>query len=166
MADRRRKQSVSGLLLHLCRIAGRYSDYLLRIVYACILLGRWIGTGLMVKFRPQDMLLVYALMNILLCGAVMIWGGMIGLYAMLAISFFMSIMYPTQFSLALKGLGNQTKSGSAFLVMAIVGNACLPQLTAYFMHANEHIYYMAYCVPMICFVFCAYYGWKGYKVID
>ena len=69
------------------------------------LLGRWIGTGLMVKFRPQDMLLVYALMNILLCGVVMLWGGMIGLYAMLAISFFMSIMYPTQFSLALKGLG-------------------------------------------------------------
>ena len=66
----------------------------------------------------------------------------------------------------LKGLGDQTKSGSAFLVMAIVGNACLPQLTAYFMHANEHIYYAAYCVPMICFIFCAYYGWKGYKVID
>ena len=130
------------------------------------LVGRWIGTGLMVKFRPQDMLLVYSLMNILLCGVVMIWGGMVGLYAMLAISFFMSIMYPTQFSLALKGLGDQTKSGSAFLVMAIVGNACLPQLTAYFMHANEHIYYAAYCVPMICFIFCAYYGWKGYKVID
>lgn len=130
------------------------------------LLGRWIGTGLMVKFRPQDMLLIYALMNILLCGVVVIWGGMVGLYAMLAISFFMSIMYPTQFSLALKGLENQTKSGSAFLVMAIVGNACLPQLTAYFMHANEHIYYMSYCVPMLCFVFCAYYGWKGYKVID
>ena len=130
------------------------------------LLGRWIGTGLMVKFRPQDMLLVYALMNILLCGVVMLWGGMIGLYAMLAISFFMSIMYPTQFSLALKGLGNQTKSGSAFLVMAIVGNACLPQLTAYFMHVNEHIYYVAYGIPMICFAFCVYYGWKGYKVID
>ena len=78
------------------------------------LVGRWIGTGLMVKFRPQDMLLVYSLMNILLCGVVMVWGGMVGLYAMLAISFFMSIMYPTQFSLALKGLGDQTKSGSAF----------------------------------------------------
>ena len=50
--------------------------------------------------------------------------------------------------------------------MAIVGNACLPQLTAYFMHINENIYYIAYGVPMICFVFCAYYGWKGYKVID
>ena len=73
------------------------------------LLGRWIGTGLMVKFRPQDMLLVYALANVALCAVVMALGGQIGLYAMLGISFFMSIMYPTQFSLALEGLGEQTK---------------------------------------------------------
>ena len=117
------------------------------------LLGRWIGTGLMVKFRPQDMLLVA-------------FGGQIGLYAMLGISFFMSIMYPTQFSLALEGLGEQTKSGSAFLVMAIVGNACLPQFTAYLMHINEQMYHVAYIVPLVCFLFCAYYGWKGYKVIN
>ena len=130
------------------------------------LLGRWVGTLLMVRFRPQDMLLVYALANVILCGVVACCGGMVGLYAMLAISFFMSIMYPTQFSLALKDLGSDTKSGSAFLVMAIVGNACLPQLTAYFMHVNEQAYYMAYAIPLICFAFCAYYGWKGYKVID
>lgn len=130
------------------------------------LLGRWIGTFLMVRFRPQDMLVVYALMNVLLSAVVMGFGGMIGLYAMLAISFFMSIMYPTQFSLALKDLGANTKSGSAFLVMAIIGNACLPQLTAYIMHRYESIYQMAYCIPLICFIFCAYYGWKGYKVID
>ena len=130
------------------------------------LAGRWIGTLLMVRFRPQDMLLVYSLANVILCLVVVCYGGMIGLYAMLAISFFMSIMYPTQFSLALRGLGSDTKSGSAFLVMAIVGNACLPQLTAYFMHVNEHIYYVAYLVPLVCFAFCAYYGWKGYKIID
>lgn len=130
------------------------------------LLGRWIGTMLMVKFKPQNMLVVYALANIALCGAIMAFGGMTGLYAMLGVSFFMSIMYPTQFSLALEGLGKNTKSGSAFLVMAIVGNACLPQLTAYIMHHNEHIYQIAYIIPLICFVFCAYYGWKGYKVMD
>ena len=130
------------------------------------LAGRWTGTLLMVKFRPQDMLLVYALINVLLCIVVVCFGGWTGLYAMLGISFFMSIMYPTQFSLALTDLGSNTKSGSAFLVMAIVGNACLPQLTAYVMHLNEHIYYIAYAIPMICFLFCAYYGWKGYKVID
>ena len=115
---------------------------------------------------PQDMLLVYALVNILLCAIVAVCGGWIGLYAMLGISFFMSIMYPTQFSLALKDLGSQTKSGSAFLVMSIVGNACLPQFTAYLMHVNEQMYHLAYVVPMVCFLFCAYYGWRGYKVLD
>lgn len=126
--------------------------------------GRWIGTLLMVRFRPQGMLLAYSLANIVLCGIIAVFGGMVGLYAMLAVSFFMSIMYPTQFSLALKGLGEDTKSGSAFLVMAIIGNACLPQLTAYFMNHNREVYYLAYIVPMICFFFTAYYGWKGYRV--
>lgn len=130
------------------------------------LLGRWIGTLFMGKFKPQNMLLLYAIINVMLCIVIAVFGGMIGLYAMLGVSFFMSIMYPTQFSLALKDLGSNTKSGSAFLVMAIVGNACLPQLTAYFMHLNEHIYQIAYIIPLICFLFCAYYGWKGYKVVD
>jgi FHS family L-fucose permease-like MFS transporter len=128
--------------------------------------GRWIGTLLMVKFRPQNMLVVYALLNVLLCLVIMVCGGMVGIYAMLAIAFFMSIIYPTQFSLALTGLGKNTKSGSAFLVMAIVGNACLPQLTAYIMDRNSAVYYIAYVIPMICFAICAYYGWKGYKVVD
>ena len=128
------------------------------------LVGRWIGTGLMVKFRPQDMLLVYALLNVILCGVIALCGGTVGLYAMLAVSFFMSIMYPTQFSLALKDLGDNTKSGAAFLVMAIVGNACLPQLTAYVMHRFEAVYHIAYLIPLVCFVFCAYYGWRGYRL--
>lgn len=130
------------------------------------LLGRWIGTLLMVKFKPQNMLVIYALTNIGLCGVIMAFGGMIGLYAMLGVSFFMSIMYPTQFSLALEGLGSKTKSGSAFLVMAIVGNVILPPLTGHLMDINQQQYQLAYIVPLICFIFCAYYGWKGYKVIN
>lgn len=130
------------------------------------LVGRWIGTLLMGYFRPQNMLLVYALANVLLCVVIMTFGGMVGLYAMLCVSFFMSIMYPTQFSLALTGLGDQTKSGSAFLVMAIVGNACVPQFTAYIMHTHMSFYQVAYIVPLICFAFCAYYGWRGHKVVD
>lgn len=128
------------------------------------LAGRWIGTMLMVRFRPQDMLLAYSIVNIILCGVIVIFGGMIGLYAMLAVSFFMSIMYPTQFSLAIKDLGEDTKSGAAFLVMAIIGNTCIPQITAYFMNHNKDVYYFAYIIPLICFFFTAYYGWKGYIV--
>ena len=130
------------------------------------LAGRWIGTLLMGRFRPQNMLTVYAVVNMVLCVVIMTFGGMVGLYAMLAVSFFMSIMYPTQFSLALTDLGSQTKSGSAFLVMAIVGNACLPQLTAYFMHSSSTAYQLAYFIPLICFAFCAYYGWRGHKVVN
>ena len=130
------------------------------------LVGRWVGTFLMTYIAPQRMLLVYALINVALCGVVAVEGGTTGMYAMIAISFFMSIMYPTQFSLALRDLGADTKSGSAFLVMAIVGNACLPQLTAWVMSHYPEVYQTAYLVPLICFIFCAYYGWKGYKVID
>ena len=130
------------------------------------LVGRWVGTFLMTYIAPQRMLLVYALINVALCGVVAMEGGTTGMYAMIAISFFMSIMYPTQFSLALRDLGTDTKSGSAFLVMAIVGNACLPQLTAWVMSHYPGVYQTAYLVPLVCFIFCAYYGWKGYKVID
>lgn len=130
------------------------------------LIGRWIGSFIMIKIRPQTMLLITAIANILLCMIIACFGGKTGLYAMLGISFFMSVMYPIQFSLALTDLRENTKSGSAFLVMAIVGNACLPQLTAYIMHLNEACYYVAYIVPMACFFFCAYYGWKGFKIVD
>ena len=129
------------------------------------LLGRWIGTTLMVKFRPENMLVVYGVANVLLCIFVCIVGGKAAVFAMMGISFFMSIMYPTQFSLALTDLKGDTKSGSAFLVMAIVGNSILPILTAYIQKsmANPNI---AYIIPLICFAVCAWYGWKGHKVID
>ena len=96
---------------------------------------------------------------------VCIVGGKAAVFAMMGISFFMSIMYPTQFSLALTDLKGDTKSGSAFLVMAIVGNSILPILTAYVQKsmANPNI---AYIIPLICFAVCAWYGWRGHKVID
>ncbi len=129
------------------------------------LLGRWIGTTLMVKFRPENMLVFYGIANVLLCIVVCIVGGKAAVYAMMGISFFMSIMYPTQFSLALTDLKGDTKSGSAFLVMAIVGNSILPLLTAYVQKSmsNPNI---AYVIPLVCFAVCAWYGWKGHKVVD
>ncbi len=130
------------------------------------LVGRWIGTALMTKLNPSSMLLVYSVVLIGLCLVISGMGGKAGLWAMLVVPFFMSIIYPTQFSMALQGLGEQTKSGSAFLVMAIVGNACLPQLTAYVMHFNPVAYHIAYLIPAVCFGFCAYYGWRNIRHKD
>ena len=128
------------------------------------LLGRWVGTLIMTKIAPEKMLTFYALANVVLCVVIVCFGGYVGLYAMLAVSFFMSIIYPTQFSLAINGLEEQTKSGSAFLVMAIVGNACVPQFTAFIMNRNEVFYQVAYIVPLVCFAVCAFYGFK-YKAL-
>ena len=129
------------------------------------LLGRWVGTTLMVKFRPENMLVFYGIANVLLCIIVCIVGGKAAVYAMMGISFFMSIMYPTQFSLALTDLKGDTKSGSAFLVMAIVGNSILPLLTAYVQKSMSNPN-TAYIIPLICFAVCAWYGWKGHVVRD
>ena len=137
----------SLFLVYCCTYAGipeSQATTFFGLYMLAFLLGRWIGTGLMSRFQPQRMLL----------------------YAMIGVSFFMSIMYPTQFALAITDLGDDTKSGSAFLVMAIIGNACLPQLTAYFMNHNPEAYATAYLIPLICFVFCAYYGWRGYRVVN
>lgn len=133
------------------------------IYMLAFLLGRWVGTLLMSRFKPRNMLALYAAANVVLCLTVVIAGGMAGIYCMIAISFFMSIIYPTQFSIALESLGPDTKSGSAFLVMAIVGNALLPQLTALVMTLNPTWYYVAYSVPMICFAICVWYAVNGCK---
>ena len=130
------------------------------------LLGRWIGAWLMGKFQPKNMLVVYGLANVVLCAVICLSEGMTAIYAMMGISFFMSIMYPTQFSLALTDLKGETKSGSAFLVMAIVGNSILPLLTAKFQVSLTTNHELAYIIPLICFAVCAWYGWKGHKVVD
>lgn len=156
----------SLFLVYACKYAGiseQTATTFFGVYMLMFLAGRWVGTALMVRLSPAKMLFAYALMLIALCVVICLCGGMVGLYALLAVSFFMSIIYPTQFSMALTGLGSLTKSGSAFLVMAIVGNACVPQLTAFVMHCNEEIYHIAYIIPMICFAFCAYYGWRNMR---
>ena len=153
----------SLFLVYCCTYAGIDEDTattFFGLYMLAFLVGRWVGTMIMARIEPTKMLTFYALANVILCIVIICFGGYVGIYAMLAVSFFMSIIYPTQFSLALNDLGDQTKSGSAFLVMAIVGNACVPQFTAYIMHRNETFYQVAYIVPLICFAVCAYYGYR------
>lgn len=153
----------SLFLVYCCTYAGideETATTFFGLYMLAFLMGRWVGTMIMARVEPTKMLTFYALANVILCIIIIVFGSHVGIYAMLAVSFFMSIIYPTQFSLALNDLGDQTKSGSAFLVMAIVGNACIPQFTAYIMHRNETFYQVAYIVPLICFAVCAYYGYN------
>jgi FHS family L-fucose permease-like MFS transporter len=81
---------------------------------------------------------------------------MAGVYILVALQFFMSIMFPTIFSLSLAGLGPKTKSASSFLIMAIVGGAVLPLLMG---KVSDLINIkVAYTVPALCFTAVTYFA--------
>lgn len=101
------------------------ADYL-TVSLVLFMLGRFAGTALLRRVAPAGLLAVFAAANVLLAGIAIAAPGMVGLYAMVALSFFMSVMFPTIFALGLDGLDHDArKLGSSLLVMSIVGGAVL-----------------------------------------
>src|SRR5688572_19351572 len=92
------------------------------------MVGRFVGTALMSRFRPVRLMGGYAIVNVALVLIACLIGGHVGVIALAATSFFMSIMFPTIFANSLKGLGELTKPASSFLVMSIIGGAVLTAL--------------------------------------
>ncbi|OQP66304.1 fucose permease [Niastella vici] len=112
--------------------------------------GRFIGTFLMQYISAARLLLTYSLIGITLLLVVIMNKSMAGIYALVALQFFMSIMFPTIFSLSLAGLGGKTKQASSFLIMAIVGGAVLPLVMGRV--SDLFNIKMAYAVPAVCFM--------------
>ncbi len=124
---------------------------------------RFVCTALMRVIAPHTLLWIFALAAAGLTGVAVIAEGYVGVYALVGISACMSLMFPTIYGLALHGLGDDdTKVGASGLIMAILGGAILTyvqgQVSDYFQDIN-----MSYLVPLVCFFFIAYYGWRGYK---
>ncbi|CAN5554320.1 L-fucose:H+ symporter permease [soil metagenome] len=158
----------SFFILYATKAAGidhvKAADYAGYGVGMAFMVGRFAGTFFMRFIKPAKLLLMYALINIVLCAAAMLLHGMITIYIVIAISFFMSIMFPTIFSLGIKDLGADTKFGSSLIIMSIVGGALLPPILGYISDVTDNIQ-QGYIVPMICFVVIAWFGWKGHQVI-
>ncbi len=114
--------------------------------------GRFAGTFLMKYIKPEKLLGLYAMINILLLAVATFSHGRIAVYTLMAVPFFMSIMFPTIFALGIKDLGEETKIASSFLVMSIVGGAVFPLLMGRISDATGGNIQIAYVVPMICFV--------------
>jgi MFS transporter, FHS family, L-fucose permease len=133
-------------------------DAAVYLTYALIafLIGRFAGTALMRFIAPARLLFAYACANVALIAVAVASPGLTGVWALIAASFFMSIMFPTIFALGLKGLGPEAKSGASFLVMAIIGGAVL---TAAMGRVSDlSAIHWAYAVPGACFVFIALYA--------
>ncbi|MBB6127155.1 L-fucose:H+ symporter permease [Mucilaginibacter lappiensis] len=139
------------------------ATYYLSICGFAFLIGRFIGTFLMRYYSSTALLAAYAGINILLCVIAIFGHGMVTVYTVIGICFFMSIMFPTIFALGIKELKGDTEFGSSLIIMSIVGGAVLPRVFGYISDATGNIQY-GYIVPLLCFVVVAFFGLKGHRV--
>jgi FHS family L-fucose permease-like MFS transporter len=128
----------------------------LGLLLMAFMLGRYVGTFVMQYVSPALLLAIYSVVNIILMCIIVFLGGKLSLYSLIGVEFFMSIMYPTIFSLAIEGMGNKTKIASSYLVMSIVGGAIFPVLMGKVSDLSN--IQTAYIVPAICFVVVLYFS--------
>jgi MFS transporter, FHS family, L-fucose permease len=124
--------------------------------------GRFLGTFFMKFIAPPKLLSIYSVLCIFLCLITIFGSGIVTLYAVIGISFFMSIMFPTIFALGIQDLGADTKSGSSLIIMSIVGGAVLPPILGLIADKTHNIQY-GYIVPLLCFAVVLYFGLSGHK---
>ncbi|MEO8173341.1 MAG: L-fucose:H+ symporter permease [Sediminibacterium sp.] len=141
------------------------ADYLGWGCGMAFMVGRFAGTFLMRFVAPPKLLALYAFLCVVLSVVAITAEGMIPVYAVIGIAFFMSIMFPTIFSLGIKELGTDTELGSSLIIMSIVGGALLPPVLGYISDVTHNIQ-LGYIVPLVCFVVVFWFGWKGHRVIN
>jgi fucose permease len=133
---------------------------------------RFICTALLKYFSPGGLLMALAIGGFGLVFGTIFIQGMIGLYCLVGVSACMSLMFPTIYGIALKGLGDDAKLGAAGLIMAIGGGSVMPPLQARIMDMNAfNLGFMtlsstraSFVLPLVCFVVIAIYGFRTSKV--
>ena len=120
------------------------------------MLGRLGGSWAMGRIRAERLLAILAIIATLATSAVVLAPGGLGFAALLVVYLCKSIMFPTIFALALRGLGAHTKIASSLLIMSIVGGAVAPLLMG--IVADGHSMALGFVVPLVCFVVIAAYA--------
>ena len=151
------------------------AGYYQMVAFVIFTIGRAVGTY-MLRFMSSGKLLMYfAVLAIIFVAGTIFINGMVGLYSLVGVSFCMSLMFPTIYGIALGDLTEeQSKVGSAGLVMAIVGGALMPKLQGIIIDAGGNgvadtkimgvsEVNFSFILPLLCFVYIAWYGLKVYK---
>ena len=139
------------------------------------LTGRWICTYLLKYFNAGRLLTIFAIGAIFASAGAIFLPGIIGLYSLLMISVFMSLMFPTIYGIALKDMREDAKLASALLVMAIVGGALMPPMQGRILDIGGGAFddvrilgvpevRFSYILPMMCFFIVLRYGYRSYKI--
>jgi FHS family L-fucose permease-like MFS transporter len=139
------------------------AGYYLGIYGILFMVGRFLGTFIMKYLAPAKLLSIYAAMCILLSLVAVYADGKNVVLALGGLGFFMSIMFPTIFSLGINDLKENTKPASSLIVMAIIGGAIFPVIMGYIIDKSNDNIQVGYWVPLVCFIVVLYYGLVGHK---
>ena len=123
--------------------------FLLQVSLIVFLISRFIMTWVIGRVRATAVLAVLGVLAVILCIFAMFSPNMAGVVALVAVSFCLSLMFPTIYGVALQGLGTKTKFGAAGLVMAIVGGAIMPLIQGRLLDATSPA--ISFIVPAVCF---------------
>lgn len=138
-------------------------------IFVC---SRFICTALLKYFSPGGLLMALALGGLGLVSGTILIKGMVGLYCLVGVSACMSLMFPTIYGIALKGLGDDAKLGAAGLIVAIGGGCLMPPMQGWIMDQNAiNLGFMtlsstraSFVLPLICFVVIAIFGFRTSRV--
>jgi len=114
------------------------------------------------KSMPNRTLLIFAIIAIIMLIVGIFSKGHFAMWAIVGIGLFNSIMWSNIFTLSIAGLGKHTSQGSSLLVMAILGGAIVPVIQGAV--ADSIGVHNSFIVPIFCYIYIAYFGWKGYKI--
>lgn len=126
--------------------------------------GRFAGTALLQFIASNKLLAIYAVISVLLSIVAITGSGVVIVYALGGLGFFMSIMFPTIFALGIDGIGEDTKPGSSWLIMSIVGGAILPFGMGSLIDMYGDNIQIGYSIPLVCYLIILYFGLRGYKI--
>jgi FHS family L-fucose permease-like MFS transporter len=137
------------------------ASFLLSLYWGGALVGRLLGSWVLTKFDARKLLGIFGFAATLFILISMFSSGPVAIWTLVICGFFNSIMFPNIFALGVAGLGPMTSKGSGLIMTMVVGGAVIPPLIGFL--ADKMGIQHAFIVPVICYLFIAYYGMWGSK---
>jgi FHS family L-fucose permease-like MFS transporter len=137
------------------------ASFLVSLYWFGALVGRLLGAGIMTKVKPGKLLGIFGITAAILITVSMFTSGEVAIATLVLCGFFNSVMFPNIFTLGIAGLGPLTSKGSGLIMTAVVGGAIIPPLIGFL--ADRMGIQHSFIVPMICYLYIAFYGLWGSK---
>jgi FHS family L-fucose permease-like MFS transporter len=137
------------------------ASFLVSLYWFGALIGRLLGAGIMTKVNPGKLLGIFGTAAALSIALSMFTSGSVAIGALVICGFFNSVMFPNIFTLGIAGLGPMTSKGSGLIMTAVVGGAVVPLAIGAL--ADKTTIQISFIIPVICYLYIAFYGFVGHK---